>query len=76
MATAEGSASQDQDRDDRMTRVGRLTRQKVGLVFKSNAVAALPACDSELCLFQDARCSFIFFSILLEMNLTTWAPLC
>lgn len=33
MATAEGSASQEQDRDDRMTRVGRLTRQKVGAGF-------------------------------------------
>lgn len=29
LATAEGSASQDVDRDDRSTRVGRLTRQKV-----------------------------------------------
>lgn len=39
MATAEGSASQDQDRDDRSARVGRLTRQKVQL-YSLNAASA------------------------------------
>ncbi len=45
LATAEGSASQDADRDDRSTRVGRLTRQKVQTrVAHDYPVLCVPLC--------------------------------